>query len=115
MTYDPNTVSAIEKVNSQASVTGAYTVPDVGTATLHRLILTGNVTLTYPAAVTGKSFTLVLVQDGIGGRTVTWPTAVDWSGGTAPTLSSGAGKVDVISMIYDGVNWLGFVAGQDMR
>ena len=37
-----------------------------------------------------------------------------WAGGTVPTISSGAGKIDIFTYVtYDGGNtWLGFVAGQ---
>lgn len=107
-------VDSPETVNSQAAVTGAYTVPDMATATAHRLTLTGNATLTFPAAAAGKSFSLALVQDGTGSRTVTWPANVKWPGGTAPTLTTAANKTDVISFVcYDGVNYLGFVSGQN--
>jgi hypothetical protein len=50
---------------------------------------------------------LKLVQDGTGSRTVTWPAAVHWSGGTAPTLTTTASKVDIISFYYDGSTYFG--------
>lgn len=50
---------------------------------------------------------LVLIQDGVGGRTVTWPASVKWPGGTAPTLSTGANAVDIIKFVYDGTNYYG--------
>ena len=50
---------------------------------------------------------LVLIQDGVGSRTVTWPAIVKWPGGTAPTLSTGANAVDIIKFIYDGTNYYG--------
>lgn len=43
-------------------------------------------------------YVLILTQDGTGSRTVTWPTAVKWAGGTAPTLSTGASTSDVIGL-----------------
>ena len=33
---------------------------------------------------------LILVQDGTGSRTATWPATVKWPSGTAPTLSTGS-------------------------
>lgn len=80
--------------------------------------LSGNTTYTFsnPAA-SGKTsaFTLKVTQDSTA-RTITWPTAVKWSGGTAPTLSSGSGDIDVFVFItYDGgTNYYGFTAGQDL-
>ena len=80
--------------------------------------LSENVTYTFsnPAA-SGKvsAFTLKVTQDS-SARTITWPASVDWAGGTAPTLSSGSGDVDVFVFVtYDGgTNYYGFTAGQDM-
>lgn len=66
----------------------------------------GNATFTFsnpPKA--GTLITIVLVQDGTGSRTVTWPASVKWSGGTAPTLTTTASKRDVFTFVYDGSNY----------
>ncbi len=57
---------------------------------------------------------LVLKQDGTGSRTVTnWKTfdqadgnesTVVWAGGSAPTLTTGANKIDIISFYWDNDN-----------
>ena len=52
-------------------------------------------------------FTLKLKQDATGGRTATFPATVKWAGGTAPTLSTGANAVDIISFLWDGTNYYG--------
>ncbi|MDA0772711.1 MAG: hypothetical protein O3C63_07175, partial [Cyanobacteria bacterium] len=53
------------------------------------------------------SFSLIIYQDGTGSRTVTtWDTDIKWPSGTAPTLSSTASALDVITCIYDGTNYL---------
>jgi hypothetical protein len=105
-----------EPVNTVAATGSTETLPDITSNTVHRLTLDANCTLTFPTAGAGKSFTLVLVQDATGSRTVTWPGTVKWSGGVAPTLSTGAGKIDYLTfMCTDGTNWAGFVAGLDMR
>lgn len=102
-------VEAVEVVSASGS---ALTLADVFDATMHRVTLTANCTLTFPAAGAGKSFSLELVQDGTGSRTVTWPAAVLWPGGTDPTLSSAAGSVDDFAFVcFDGSNWSGFFAG----
>lgn len=72
-------------------------------------------TLTITGAPVGSSaFTLIFTADGTP-RSVTWGTAVTWSGGTAPTLTSTANKRDVFSFLTlnGGVNWLGFTGGQN--
>ncbi|MGZ4663581.1 MAG: hypothetical protein ACXV5Q_00645 [Frankiaceae bacterium] len=102
----------VETVNTVATSGAAQTVPDVTSATVSRITLTANCTLTFPTAVAGKSFTLVLVQDATGTRTVTWPGTVKWAGGTAPTLTTTASKTDVLTFLCaDGTNWFGFLAG----
>lgn len=101
-----------ESVNTVATSGTAQTIPDVTSSTVSRITLTGNCTFTFPTAAAGKSFTLVLVQDGTGSRTVTWPGTVKWSGGTAPTLTTTASKTDVFAFLCaDGTNWLAFTSG----
>jgi len=69
--------------------------------------LTGNCTYTFTAPTNKGRYQLVLVQDATGGRTVTWPASVKWPGGTAPTLSTAANSIDIISFYYDGTNYYG--------
>ena len=62
------------------------------------------------------SITLFLLQDGTGSRVVTWPAEVKWAGGTAPTLTTTAGRYDIIVLTTidaGGTNWFGAVSGQD--
>ncbi len=78
----------------------------------------GNVTFAFsnPSA-SGKacSITLKWIQDS-SDRTITWPGAVDWAGGSAPSVTSGSGKVDIYTLITldAGTTWYGFQAGADM-
>lgn len=69
--------------------------------------LTGNCTYTFTAPGSPTSLVFKLVQDATGSRTVTWPAAVKWSGGTAPTLTTTANKVDIITFYYDGTTYFG--------
>jgi hypothetical protein len=75
--------------------------------TFQTVTLTGNCTFTMPTATAGKSFILILVQDGTGGRTATF-TSVKWPSGTAPTITTTAttGR-DIITFFADGTNWYG--------
>jgi hypothetical protein len=105
--------SPIESVNTVSASGSALTLPDVTTATMHDVTLTANCTFTFPAAGAGKSFSLRLVQDGTGSRTVTWPGTVKWAGGTAPTLSTAAGAVDTFAFVcFDGTRFEAFYAGK---
>lgn len=107
-----DTDSPVELVNTVAASGSTETLPDVTVATVHYVTLTANCTFTFPTAAAGKSFTLVLVQDGTGSRTATWPASVKWAAGTAPTLTATASKRDAFSFLCaDGSTWFGFTAG----
>ncbi len=62
--------------------------------------LGGNRTLDNPTNVEpGQLYTLRVIQDGTPPRTLTWGGKFLWAGGTAPTLSTGAGDVDVFVFV----------------
>lgn len=69
--------------------------------------LTGNCTFTFTAPPGPCNLVLKLVQDATGSRTVTWPAAVHWPSATAPTLTTTASQVDIISFYYDGTTYFG--------
>lgn len=93
--------------NSSTAITLALT-----NGTVQIITLTGNATITMPTATSGKSFLLMLKQDGTGSRTVTWST-VKWPGGTAPTITSTASRQDMFSFFADGTNWYGVTVAQN--
>ena len=77
-----------------------------------------NTTFTFSnPSPTGKScaFTLIWTQDS-SDRTIAWPGTVDWAGGSAPDVTSGAAKIDVYTFftLDAGTIWYGFQAGADM-
>ena len=59
------------------------------------------------------SFTLILTNGG--SQTVNWPAAVDWAGGTAPTLTTAGIDVLTFTTVDAGTIWYGFLAGADMK
>lgn len=68
---------------------------------------TGNITtFTWNNAKAGSVYTMVITQGGAGSFTVSWPAAVLWGGGSAPTLTTTAGKKDIFVFYYDGTNFL---------
>lgn len=69
--------------------------------------LTGNCTFTFTAPTKPCSLILKLVQDATGSRTVTWPATVHWPAATAPTLTTTASKVDIITFYFDGTTYFG--------
>ena len=102
-----NYVETPYTANSSTAITLALT-----NGTVQIITLTGNATITMPTATSGKSFLLMLKQDGTGSRTVTWST-VKWPGGTAPTITSTASKQDIFSFFADGTNWYGVTVSQN--
>ena len=77
----------------------------------HKSTMTGNCTYTFTAPTGPTTLVLKIIQDATGSRLATWPAAVEWSGGTAPTLTTTANAVDIITFYYDGTNYFGFHAG----
>jgi len=102
---------------SGANTGASYTI-DITTGNAFHLILTANCTFTFsnPASSgISTSFVLFLEQDATGSRTVTWPAAVVWAGGTAPTLTTTGSHTDILSFttVDGGTTWFGFVSAQN--
>jgi len=95
-----------------ANTSTAYTI-DLANGSVQILTLTGNCTFTFPTATAGKSFILLLLQDGTGSRTATWPSSVKWPSSTAPTITATASKGDKYVFTADGTYWWGSNAGQN--
>lgn len=85
---------------------GASDTIDFSNGPAHKSTLTGNCTFTFSNPIAGQAYILKTVGDGTV-RTITWPAAVKWVGGTAPTMTGTAGKFDLINFYYDGTNYLG--------
>lgn len=104
---------------STVAASGATETLDLTSGNVHDVTLDASCTLTFTgsAASAACSFTLLLRQGGSGSYTVTWPASVDWPGGTAPTLSTTVGRVDVFTFLTvdNGTTWLGFTAGIGVR
>ena len=64
-----------------------------GTATLVNSITT----LTFANPPAAGTLRWQIVQGGTGSYTIAWPASVKWPGGTAPTLSTAVGTVDVVT------------------
>jgi hypothetical protein len=99
------------------TLTDAATITwDVTTGHNAQVTLGGNRTLAAPTnLIAGQVYTLQVVQDGTGSRTLTWNAVFKWPGGTAPTLSTGAGKRDVFVFVTDGTNLYATVQAIDVR
>jgi len=70
-------------------------------------------TFSDPSA-TGKSCSFTLFLTNGGSQDVNWPGAVDWAGGSAPSLTSSGVDVLTFTTLDAGTIWYGFAAGLDM-
>lgn len=103
-----------EKTYSATATTSSTTV-DLVNGNSQVLTLASSTTLTLSGATAGTSCTISLhiVQDGTGGRVITWPASVKWPGGSAPSLSTAAGAHDlvVLETLDGGTVWYATLAG----
>lgn len=91
--------AAIERVNTVAASGTAQTIPEPGLYGLNDITLTGNCTLTFPAASAGKTLKMVIRQDGTGNRTVTWPAGTLFPGGTDIVITAAASSIDLVHAV----------------
>lgn len=97
---------AVQTLTSGATIN--WNVANGGNAQL-TLNNTGATLATPTNLVVGYTYTLRITQGAGGSRTITtWPTGTRWTGGVAPTLSTTAGQIDIISFYYDGSNFYGY-------
>jgi hypothetical protein len=105
---NPTVTNYVESVVAIGTVTSAHTLV-LTSGTVQTATLTGNCTFTMPTATAGKSFILLLRQDGTGSRTATF-TGVKYNSIGTPTVTATAGKMDIFSFVADGTNWYGSVS-----
>ncbi len=116
VTFDNGITEEFTAVTSSSNATTVNSRD--GTVFSHTLTENTTFTFSNPAS-SGKAsgFSLKIVQDAsASGYTVTWPAAVDWSGGSAPALTSTANAVDqFVFYTHDGgTTWYGFLAGGNL-
>lgn len=92
-----------------AQTTGGAVTIDWSAGQKHTLTLSSNATSVAFTAPPGiGNFMLVIKQSGAANFTVAgWAASVKWPGGTAPVITTGSGKVDVLSFYWDGTDYWG--------
>jgi hypothetical protein len=89
--------SAAQRGTISALTDGATITADFAAANNFSVTLGGNRTLANPSNQTaGQSGCIWITQDGTGSRTLAYGSQWDFTGGTAPTLSTAAGAVDCL-------------------
>lgn len=93
--------------------TGSAFTLNLSNGTIQKFTTNANTTLTLPSSTAGKSFVVMVVYGAV--NTLTWssPSTLKWVGGTTPTATSVAGKIDIFSFFQDGTNTYGTVYGQN--
>jgi hypothetical protein len=95
-----------------AGNSGSSLTIDWSRALITTVTMTASCTFAFSGALAGQAQTLILTQGGSGSYTAAWPT-MKWSGGTPPTLTTTVGKIDFLTIFYDGSSYYGFVGGQN--
>lgn len=94
----------IENVNIMTPA--ATMTVDATNGSIQITSVTSNFTVLAPASFkAGGSVTLIIKQDATGGRVATWNSAYKFVGG-AKTLSVNPNSIDVVTVFYDGTNYL---------
>lgn len=99
---------------SNSAITGTQTLLLADFPSTKVWTLTGNATLVLPApsGATSGTITLVLTQDAVGSRTITWPGGVKWPDGIAPQPPTAPNTKSVFHLLWTGVEWLGMLGGR---
>lgn len=108
---NPTVTDYVETVVAIGTVTSSSTLSLSG-GTVQTATLTASTacTFTMPTATAGKSFVLLLKQAATTGNGTATFTGVKWGTSGAPTITAGAGKMDILTFIADGTNWYGSIA-----
>lgn len=108
-----------EKYESVTSSSGTATL-DCSAANVFSITLTEATTFAFsnvPASGNAYGLTLEITQDASASSfAVTWPAAIKWPIGVAPSLTTTASAIDIVTMYtHDGgTTWFGFAAGFGM-
>ena len=102
------TVSIAKASVLNQTLTDAATINwDTSLGQVAYVTLGGNRTMAAPSNLKVGTYILHVIQDGSGGRTLSWNSVFKWTAGIAPVLTSPANRRDVFSFISDGTNLYG--------
>ena len=99
-----------QNFNATTLSDGANISWDASANQVTSVTLSGNRTLDNPTNMKdGATYVLTVKQDATGSRALAYGTAYKWPGGTAPTLSTGANDVDIMTFVSDGSSMFGVI------
>ena len=116
-----NTITLKKYTETRVDTTASSTTLalNLNSGMIHKVTLNSSITTfsftNIPSGTVATGVTLILIQGTGGSKTISWPGAYKFQGGTAPTLSTTEGDIDVLTFFtYDGgTSWLGTTAGLD--
>jgi len=80
------------------------TTLDLSTGNILQVVLTGSTTLAFSNPKVGTY--IIKIKQGAGSYTLNFPT-IKWADGAVPTITTSVNAVDLITLIYDGVDYYG--------
>lgn len=99
---DVNSWTAGQAITPSTLTDGATVTPNMSTSNNFYWVIGGNRTLANPTnAKAGDVITVVIAQDGTGGRTITFGSKYKFPNGMPKTLSTGASDRDLLTGIYN--------------
>lgn len=87
----------------------APTIEWDGENRIAEVTISANRTMGLPDPLLAGTYLLVVKQDATGGYTMSWASGYKWAGGSAPTITTTANAIDVLSFISDGASMYGAV------
>jgi hypothetical protein len=97
-------------IRNQTLTDGATISWNTTLGTVATVTLGGNRTISNPTNLKVGTYILIIKQDGVGGRSLTWGTAYKFPAGVKPDLTTTANAIDIVSFYSDGTNMFGTYA-----
>jgi len=105
-TYEANDTIGAGIGTDVTTVTDQATLAiDCSLGNVFKVTLGGNRTVGAPSNPRDGQVIQFFVIQSTGSNTLTWNAVFKWPSGTAPTLSTAASAIDIVSAVYDGTNW----------
>jgi len=103
-----NIITAAKLSYVESALTDASTITwNAATQEVCKVTLAGNRTMAAPTnSTSGQFISILVIQDGTGGRTISWNAVFEFTTDTAPTLTTTAAKGDIFVFRYNGAKWL---------
>ncbi len=103
--YATNTIGTGYSADATFTTGPAPANVDWNNSNVQEIILSANRSLAFINGKSGGLYTLLVKQDAMGTRIVTFPPEIKWANGTAPTLNTNPNAAAQIRFAFDGTNY----------